>query len=160
MSDLSKKYQEIIADINSKISDKEELGYVKNKLSEVTLIFVDLIEQMSGVVEGKIDNIEKEQKRIESKLNNIEETLSSIKKYVCEEDDMETEIVCPYCNKEFYADIEDEVELEIQCPECHNMIELDMNSDNIEDDFFNRNICSGHCGGCGNCNIKKDNEDN
>lgn len=160
MSDLSKKYQEIITDIDSRISDKEELGYVKSKISEISIIFVDLIEQMSGVVEDKISEIEQEQKTIESRLASIDESLSSIKKYIYDEDDSETEVVCPYCNNEFYANIGDEMELEIECPECHNIVELDMNSDNMEDDFYSKYNCNGCCGGCGNCQSKKDNNNN
>ena len=43
-------------------------------------------------------------------------------------EDFEFEIVCPYCNYEFIADI-DEHEDEILCPECNNPIELDWSED-------------------------------
>ena len=46
------------------------------------------------------------------------------------EDEDDFEIVCPYCNFEFIADI-DESKTEIICPECENVIELDW-GDNIE----------------------------
>ena len=82
---------------------------------------------------------------MELRLTNIDETISSIKKYVYGDDYLETEIVCPYCNSEFCANIGDEAELEVECPECHNIVELDMNSDNIEEDHLNRSCCGGQC---------------
>lgn len=64
------------------------------------------------------------------------------KKDIYEDEDYDFEIVCPYCNHEFVADIEDELKEEIECPECHNKIELDWDG---EDD----DCCSGGCCGCG-----------
>ena len=57
------------------------------------------------------------------------------------EDSLDSEIVCPYCNNEFLADIDDE-ETEIECPECHNIIELDMNIDTFKGEYMG---CSGDC---------------
>ena len=54
-------------------------------------------------------------------------------------DGFDFEIVCPYCNHEFVADIDFENKRDIECPECHNMIELDFNADEG---------CSGDCLGC------------
>ena len=72
-----------------------------------------------------------------------------------EDEDYDFEIVCPYCNQEFVADIEDELKEEIECPECHNKIELDWDG---EDD----DCCSGGCCGCGHhdeCGCEEDEED-
>ena len=151
MSELSKKYQDIISELDNRIENKDDLIFVKEKLSEISIIFIDLIERMSGVVEDKISDIE-------SKLDSIEESVNSIKEDIYEEDG-ETEVVCPYCNNEFYAEVSDEIEAEVECPECHNIIELDMNSDDIENDMFGIQNCKGHCGGCGGCNMHDNNED-
>lgn len=150
MSELSKKYQDIISELDNRIENKDDLIFVKEKLSEISIIFIDLIERMSGVVEEKISDIE-------SKLENIEESINSIKEDIYEEE-AETEVVCPYCNNEFYAEVSDEIESEVECPECHNIIELDMNSDDIENDLFGIHGCQNQCGGCSGCNRQKNNE--
>ena len=151
MSELSKKYQEIISELDNRIENKDDLVFVKDRISQISIIFIDLIERMSGVVENKISDIE-------SKLDNIENTLSSIREDIYDEDN-EAEIICPYCNNEFYTEISNDIETEIECPECHNIIELDMNTDNIEDDLYGIQNCKGKCGGCSGCNIQNDNKD-
>ncbi|MBQ3409558.1 MAG: hypothetical protein IJH12_10200 [Clostridia bacterium] len=158
MSELSKKYQEIISELDSRIRNKDELIFVKDKISEISIIFIDLIEKISGVVEDKISGIESSQQQIEKKISNIESSVNSIKEDIYEED-KETEIICPYCNSEFYAEISEETESEIECPECHNIIELDMNSENIENDLYGIHNCGGQCGGCSGCGYRK-NKDN
>ena len=65
------------------------------------------------------------------------------------------EIVCPYCNYEFFIDI-DENKTEITCPECQNVIELDWTGDTEENDSHN---CSGSCGGCHGCEEDDDDDD-
>ena len=151
MSELSKKYEKIISELDDRIENKDELVFVKDKISEISMIFIDLIERMSGVVEEKMSDME-------DKLSNIENTLDSIQKDIYEDDD-ETEVVCPYCNNEFYTEISGEEETEIECPECHNIIELDFNSDNIEDDLYGIQGCKRKCGGCSGCNIQNNNKD-
>lgn len=150
MSELSKKYQEIIDELDNRIENKEDLVFVKDKISEISIIFIDLIERMSGVVENKISDMEE-------KLDNIENTLSSIQEDIY--DETETEVICPYCNNDFYTEINGDEETEIECPECHNIIELDLNSDNIEDDLYGIHDCKGKCGGCLGCNKQNDNDE-
>ena len=153
MSELSNKYQDIISELENRIENKDDLIFVKDKLSEISIIFIDLIERMNGVVEDKISGIEE-------KINNIENTLNFIQEDIYDEDS-ETEVICPYCNSEFYTEIGNDVETELECPECHNIIELDLNSDNIEDDLYGvSNGCKGKCGGCPGCNIQSNKDDN
>ncbi len=151
MSELSRKYQDIISELDDRIENKEDLIFVKGKISQISIIFIDLIERMSGVIENKISDIE-------GKLDNIENTLNSIQEDIYDEEN-EAEIICPYCNNEFYTEISNESETEIECPECHNIIELDMNTDNIEDDLFGFQNCKGKCGGCSGCSKKNNEED-
>ena len=102
-----------------------------------------------------ISDIEDGQKSIERKLAKIETVVDAIDKDIYDESDTEFEIVCPYCNNEFLAELNDEDESEIECPECHNIIELDMNGD-IEDDFLG---CSGNCHSCGGCGVENNEVD-
>ena len=153
MSELSNKYREIMDEIDKKITDEEQLNFVKSKVSEISIIFIDIIDRLSKVIDEKVIDIEKGQKSIEKKLAKVQNAIDVIEKDIYD-DNMETEIVCPYCNNEFLAELNDEDESEIECPECHNIIELDMNGD-IEDEFLG---CSGNCHSCGGCGVEN-NED-
>jgi hypothetical protein len=155
MSELSKKYREIMDEINEKITDEKELNFVKNKISEISIIFIDIIDRMSEIVEEKVVDIEQGQKNIENKLAKVQKVVDVIEKDIYD-DDFEIEIVCPYCNNEFMTEINEDEENEIECPECHNIIELDLNS-NIDED--NGMGCSGSCHSCGGCSFEQDDDD-
>lgn len=106
---------------------------------------------MSEIVDEKVLEIEKGQKNIEKQLLKVQNTINTIEKDIYE-DNFETEIVCPYCNNEFSAEINDEEENEIECPECHNIIEIDLNSD-LDEDLLG---CSGNCSSCGGCSDEEE----
>lgn len=107
-------------------------------------------------INNKLDNIEKNQKQIDNKLNVIQKSITGIENDIYDED-YEFEIICPYCNTEFVADITSKSD--IKCPECQNIIELDWNNDD-ENNFG----CSGNCSGCnsecGNSWFQQFEEDN
>ena len=154
MSELSNKYQEIMNEIDKKITDEEQLNFVKSKISEISIIFIDIIDRMSEIVDEKVFAIEKGQKNIEKQLAKVQSTIDTIEKDIYE-DNFETEIVCPYCNNEFTAEINDEEENEIECPECHNIIELDLNAD-LDEEILG---CSGNCSSCGGCSDEDENNE-
>lgn len=154
MSELSNKYQEIMNEIDNKITDEEQLNFVKSKISEISIIFIDIIDRMSEIVDEKVLSIEKGQKNIEKQLAKVQNTIDTIEKDIYE-DNFETEIVCPYCNNEFFTEINDAEENEIECPECHNIIELDLNED-LEEDILG---CSGNCSSCGGCSDEDENNE-
>ena len=129
-------------DIEKSISDEKEREIVLQKVSELSFMYMDVIDRISNVNSERMDNIEKYQDKLDEKIGKIKETVDLIKKDIYEDEDYDFEIVCPYCNHEFVADIEDELKEEIECPECHNKIELDWDG---EDD----DCCSGGCCGCG-----------
>lgn len=153
MSELSNKYREIMDEINENITDEKELNFVKNKISEISIIFIDIIDRMSELVEEKVTNIEKGQKNIETKLAKVQKVIDVIEKDIYD-DDFEIEIVCPYCNNEFFTEINEDEENEIECPECHNIIELDLNSDYDGESFS----CGGNCNSCGGCGSDTDDD--
>ncbi len=99
----------------------------------------ELLESIN-LLSNKIDIIEKRQKDIENKINKIQNSVSGIENDMYDEG-FEFEVICPYCNTEFVADVESKSE--IKCPECQNVIELDWNGGEEQ------NCCSGHCSSCG-----------
>lgn len=157
MSVLSDNYKRIVSEIEAKMSNPEELEFVKEKISELSMLFMDIIDSLTEKADEKIKQIEEKQKQIESKMQEVESAVNEIESdiYVEEDGNFDFEIVCPYCNHEFSAEINGKNE--ITCPECNNIIELDWNEEETEEG------CTGHCNSCSGCldefEDEEDNED-
>ena len=83
---------------------------------------------MSRPMNIEIQNIEDKQKKHEEKIDEMAQKMKELCKDIYEDEYADFEIVCPYCNYHFDADI-DETRNEIVCPECTNIIELDWDED-------------------------------
>ncbi len=165
MSVLSDNFKKILEEIELKISNPEEREFVKQKVIDLSTLFLDVIDNLSEKTEEKISKIEKKQKEIENQMEEVTGAINEMENGIFDEEQIEEsdfEIVCPYCNCEFIAEIEGKSEIE--CPECHNEIELEWNEENddMEEDFG----CTGHCSACGGCsedeyedNFEEDNSD-
>lgn len=147
MSEISGRYKQIMEDLEKNIKNPEELEFVKEKFSDLSMLFVDMLDRVTRLTDNKIQKIEERQQEIASKINDVQKIVDGIESDIYEDDEnYEFEIVCPYCNYEFTADIEDESKNEIECPECHNTIELDWNSEEEKDGCFGS--CSHCISGC------------
>lgn len=161
MAGLAKNYNKIISELEEKITNPQELEFVKSKFSELAVMFMDTVETLVTnsekqlQIERKVESIQKSLKRIENDIYIEDDDCE------CDEDcngecdcggdcscgdqmhdnDYEFEIVCPYCNYEFVTGKEANLKDEIKCPKCHNVIELDW------DDYCDGecNHCSEHC---------------
>lgn len=154
MSELNEKFNKIIKDIEKNLNNKEDLEFVKNKINEISMNYIEVIEKICKNSEEKITILESNQKKLERKLNKMENLVENIKKDIYEEyaedDDYDFEIICPYCNNTFISDVDIEENQEIKCPECNNVIELDFNDEDS---------CTGSCASCLGCsNIEEDDE--
>lgn len=151
MSEMSGKYKQIIEDLEKNIKNPEELNFIKDKFAELSMLFIDMLDRITRLTDNKIQEIEARQQEISSRINSVQSIVDEIEGDIYEEDDddnYEFEIVCPYCNYEFTADVEDENKEEIQCPECNNIIELDWNQDEFEGCFGNCSACHSRMWGC------------
>ena len=141
MSDLSTRFQDIMKDIENNISNEKDLEYINKKITEISMLYMEVLSGMNEVIQNKIENIEKVQNSIETKVNKIQTSIAGIENDIYD-DGYDFEIICPYCNNEFTADIESKSD--IKCPECQNVIELDWNGEETG--------CSGSCSSCSsNC---------
>lgn len=128
MSELNNHYQSILKDIEENIKDEKELQFVKSKINELSMMFMDVIDRLTVITDLRIKSVEEMQEKLDSKLARVQKEVDGIQNDIYEDDDnYEFEIVCPYCNYEFSTDIDSEVNTEIKCPECNNIIELDWN---------------------------------
>ena len=140
MSDLTHEYNRIMAELENNIEDKTSLKYVKSKVSELFMIFIEKIDNITENYENKMENLVINQKSMTDKISKIENSLNKIESDMYEDMPYDFSIICPYCNYEFDTDMEF-VNNEIECPECKNIIELDWNTGEKD--------CGHNCCGCG-----------
>lgn len=142
MSQLQDNFNAIIAKIEERITDAEQLNFIKEQIAEISMLYIDELNKIMDLSERRVNKVFENQKILEKKLEDIEKNMSNIKEELFVEDEYDFEIICPYCNHEFVSDI-DSKNKEVKCPECGNIIELDWNEEEHD--------CGGHCGSCGGC---------
>jgi len=156
MSVLSDNYKRIVSEIETKLTNPDEVEFVKEKISELSMLFMDIIDGITDKADEKIKQIKEKQRQIEAKMEQVQNAVDEIESdiYTVDEEDgsFDFEIVCPYCDNEFVTEIDGRNE--IICPECNNVIELDWNDEEDEG-------CSGHCSSCHGCSDDfEDDEEN
>lgn len=152
MSNLNDEYKKIISDIEKNITNPEEVQYIKDKITQITMLFMNTVDKLAEYSEEKLNDMEEKQEDLEERLLRVQKSLDNIEKDIYEDgNEFEFEVVCPYCNHQFVTDIDLEENSEIQCPECKNVIELDWNEEEAE--------CGGHCGSCSGCGSYDEEED-
>lgn len=130
MSELKNRYHAILQDIENHIQDEQEKKYVIEKFQELSMVFMDIIDRLTYMNDIKMKEIEERQHEIDNKLEEVKQSVDGIESDIYEEgEDYEFEIICPYCNYQFLADISSDTNTEVECPECHNIIELDWNGE-------------------------------
>ena len=148
-SNLKKEIESFYREIEKTIDDVDKQNYIKDKF----LIFVENnINNLKEELEKrdmKLQKLSEKSDIIESNISKLENKINSIENDFYEEEEGNFEIICPYCNYEFEADIGEEIK-EIRCPECQNIIELewDGNNDNNGD---NGGCCGNGCSHCNGC---------
>lgn len=150
MSQLQDKFNGIISEIEERITDEEELNFIKQKIADISMLYIDELDKVMELSQKRVNQVYENQKMIEKKMAELEKGMNTIEKELFVEDEYDFEIVCPYCNYEFLTDINSNKK-EVECPECHNVIELDWNQEEHD--------CSGHCGECGGCGSDHDDEE-
>lgn len=152
MANIIEEYKKILSEIEQTISNKQEREIVKQKASELSILFVDTMNNITNTLDSKLKRIEENQNDIDKRMAELTKSVDEIEKDIYDDErvndgEYDIEIVCPYCNYEFVTDFTmiDDEKNEIKCPECNNIIEVDWNEE--EEDTG----CQGHCSGCHGC---------
>lgn len=144
MAKLQDDFNAIIAKIEERITDEEELNFIKQQIADISMLYINELDKVMDISERRVNQVVENQRVLEKKQIELETALNNMEKELfVNEEDYNFEIVCPYCNHEFVSDIGSDVH-EVECPECHNIIELDWNQESQTE-------CGGHCGSCGGC---------
>ena len=153
MSNLKKRFNLIIEELEQNIKNKEDLEYIKSQIYNIAIIFLDELDKLVELNFNRLNVMIDREKELAGKISKMEKILSEIEKevYAPEDNDCDFEIICPYCNTEFIVDLESGMENEVKCPDCGNSIELDWHDDE----------CCGHshCGECDDCMEDEDREE-
>ncbi len=132
MSKLQEDFNAIIAKIEERITDEEELNFIKQQIADISMLYINELNKVIDISERRVNQVVENQRVLEKKQLELETALSNMEKEIfVNEEDFNFEIICPYCNHEFVSDIGTDVH-EVQCPECHNTIELDWNQEETE----------------------------
>ena len=127
MTDLKKRFNNILQDIEKNVTNKEDLDYIKTQVYNISLLFLDELDKLAEINLNRLNTMIDREKELEAKIESMEKIIDKLEKEVYSSDeDSDFEIVCPYCNSEFIEDFSND-----------NLIELDWNEEELEDDTEN-----------------------
>ena len=154
MSKFKNEYKSFLDDIEKNIKNPDDLNYIKERFAKFMDVVIEKMDQVLDFKNQGLDHLLEMQKGLENRMDKMQRIIDNIEKDIYSDEGFDFEIICPYCNYEFIADV-DENKTEIECPECKNMIELDWSGD-PEDDM---DSCSGNCSGCSGCDEEEPEQD-
>ena len=154
MSKFKNEYKSFLDDIEKNIKNLDDLNYIKERFAKFMDVVIEKMDQVLDFKNQELDHLLEMQKGLENRMDKMQRIIDNIEKDIYSDEGFDFEIICPYCNYEFIADV-DENKTEIECPECKNMIELDWSGD-PEDDM---DSCSGNCSGCSGCDEEDPEQD-
>ena len=153
MGKLKNEYKSFLDDIEKNIKDPQDLEYIKMRFASFVDVILDQMDYIMDYKKEEIEKLENTQKILDDKMGKMQSVLDNIEKDIYADGEFDFEIVCPYCDYEFFIDV-DENRTEVTCPECQNVIELDWSGDTDEDE--NNHNCNGSCSGCNGCDDEDD----
>ncbi len=156
MGSIKNEYKSFLDDIEKNIKNKEDLEYIKKRLSSFVDVIVEKVDDIANYRKEEIEQLEERQNEIEEKMSKMQGIIDNIEKDIYAEEGFDFEIVCPYCESEFIIDV-DENKTEVECPECNNIIELDWTG-NVDDEP-EHDGCNGSCHGCHGCEDSDEDDD-
>ncbi len=155
MGSIKNEYKSFLDDIEKNIKNKEDLEYIKKRLSSFVDVIVEKVDDIANYRKEEIEQLEQRQNEIEEKMSKMQGIIDNIEKDIYSEEGFDFEIVCPYCENEFIIDV-DENKTEVECPECNNVIELDWTG-NVDEEP-EHDGCNGSCHGCHGCGEDEDDD--
>ncbi len=156
MGSIKNEYKSFLDDIEKNIKNKEDLEYIKKRLSSFVDVIVEKVDDIANYRKEEIEQLEERQNEIKEKMSKLQGIIDNIEKDIYAEEGFDFEIVCPYCENEFIIDV-DENKTEVECPECNNVIELDWTG-NVDDEP-EHDGCNGSCHGCHGCEDNDEDDD-
>ena len=77
MSEMSEKYKQIIKDLEENVKDPETLEFVKEKVADLSILFVDMLDRVTKLTDNKVQEIEEKQMEILNRINSVSSSIFS-----------------------------------------------------------------------------------
>lgn len=154
MGKLKNEYKSFLDDIEKNVKDPKDLEYIKTRFASFLDVILDQMDYIMDYKKEQIEKLENTQKELDEKMSKMQQVIDNIEKDIYSDEGFDFEIICPYCNYEFFIDM-DENKTEVTCPECQNTIELDWSGD-LDPEENNHDKCQGSCHGCHGCDEEDD----
>ena len=129
---LRTEMRKYFEDIEKIVSSDIEILKMKERTLDFFNVMVDEIDEIMDYKVEEIEKLAKRQEEAEKQTEELKQKMKEMLKDIYDEYE-DFEIVCPYCNHEFSAEI-NETSQEISCPECKNIIELDWSEENDDEE--------------------------
>ena len=71
MARISEEYLKILEDLNKNIKDEEERKYVVKKFSEMSALYLDVIDRISEMGTKRVEELEDYQGKLEKKISKL-----------------------------------------------------------------------------------------
>ena len=72
MSDIKGKYKKILEDLENNIKEPQDLIYSKEKIMELTFIFMDIVDRLTALMDARIKEVEDRQMAINNRLEEVQ----------------------------------------------------------------------------------------
>ncbi|MCI8519750.1 MAG: hypothetical protein HFJ51_06975 [Clostridia bacterium] len=82
MADLKKKFNAIMADLESNIKSKEDMEYIKSQVYNIALLFLDEIDNITELSLDRMNVMLEREKELAHKVTKMERTLNMLEKEV------------------------------------------------------------------------------
>ena len=80
MSKLREEFNAIIAKIEERITDEEELSFIKQQIIDVSMLYINELNKVIDISERRVNQVVENQRILEKKQNKIESTLNNMEK--------------------------------------------------------------------------------
>ena len=87
MSNINNKYKNIIDEIEDKIKNKEDLDFVKEKFTELSVFFIDIIDKLTSITNARLNEIEESQREIDNKISKVQSVVNNIENDIYADDE-------------------------------------------------------------------------
>ena len=113
MSKFKNEYKSFLDDIEKNIKNPDDLNYIKERFAKFMDVVIEKMDQVLDFKNQELDHLLEMQKGLENRMDKMQRIIDNIEKDIYSDEGFDFEIICPYCNYEFIADV-DENKTEIE----------------------------------------------
>ena len=82
MTDLKKRFNEILQNIEKSVSNKEDLDYIKTQVYNVSMLFLNELDKLAEINLVRLNTMINKEKELETKIENMEKVIANLEKEI------------------------------------------------------------------------------